>query len=110
MKHGWIGAWALQIVEMLAAGVLAALSIGLGSASHALAMWGFVPLAGLASSCVAVCRGLNNYAAWIAPPACLYAANLIVWGYAPSAGPALVTALLSLIGAAAGQVIVERRK
>ena len=52
--------------------------------------------------------GLNNYLAWIMPAPCLYGVNYLVWGFAPPAGPALLTAFLSLVGAAAGQVIVQR--
>lgn len=108
MKHRWLRALALQIVEMAAVCLLAALAEGAGALPRALMLWVAVPLAGLATACQAVRRGLNNYLAWIAPAPCLYGANLLVWGYAPPPGPALLTALASLIGAAAGQVMLER--
>ena len=66
--------------------------------------------AGLLTACAAVKRGLNNYAAWIAPPACLFAVHYAVWGFSPPAGAALVTALTSLVGAAAGEVIVHGKR
>ena len=108
MKHRWLWAWALQIAEMLAVGLLAAFSHGVNPALHGAMLWGIVPAAGLFTACRAVQRGLNNYLAWIAPAPCLYGANLLVWGYAPPPGPALLTAFASLVGAAAGQVILER--
>ena len=52
---------------------------------------------------------LNNYLAWSPPAPILYGANLLIWGYAPPAGPALLTALTSLVGAAAGQILLQRR-
>ena len=108
MKHRWIRAWALQIIEMAAVCLLAALTEGLGGPLRAAALWGAVPLAGLLTACRATRRGLNNYLAWIAPAPCLFAANLLLWGYSPPAGPALLTALLSLVGAAAGEVLRQR--
>ena len=110
MKHRWLKAWMIQVAEILAAGLLAALSQGLGAVAHGIMLWGFMPAAGLLSACRAVLRGLNNYLAWLAPAPCLYAANFLLWGYSPPAGPALLTALFSLAGAAAGQVLLQRRK
>ena len=110
MKHRWIWAWAIQAAEMLAAGFVVALTQGLGAIPHGIALWACMPAAGLLTACRAVLRGLNNYLAWIAPAPCLYAANVLLWGYSPPAGPALVTALFSLVGAAAGQVLLQRRK
>ena len=108
MKHRWIWAWALQIAEMLAVSLLAALSAGAGGALHGLMLWVAVPAAGLLTACQAVRRGLNNYLAWIAPAPCLYAANYLVWGYSPPAGSALLAAFLALVGAAAGEVMNRR--
>ena len=109
MKHMWIRAWALQILEMLAVCLLAALAEGAGALLHGLLLWGLVPLAGLLSACRAVRRGLNNYLAWIAPIHCLYGANRLVWGFSPPAGAALLAALAALVGAAAGQVMLQRQ-
>ena len=108
MKHKWIWAWALQIAEMAAVCLLAALSARWGSLPRALMLWGAVPAAGFVSACQATRRGLNNYLAWLAPAPCLFAANYLVWGYSPPAGPALLTAFLSLAGAAAGEVLRQR--
>ena len=110
MKHRWILAWMIQIAEMLAACAAQALSYGVHATLYGLLLWVGVPLAGLFTACAAVKRGLLNYAAWIATPACLYAAHYALWGFSPAAGAALVTALASLVGAAAGEVIVRGRK
>ena len=108
MKRRWIWALGLQILEMLAACALQALSYGVHPALYGALLWAGVPLAGLLTACAAVRRGLNNYAAWIAPPACLFAAHFALWDFSPSAGAALLTALTSLVGAAAGEVFVQR--
>ena len=110
MKHRWLWAWILQIAEMLAICLVAALIKGMSAALHAVLLWGCVPLAGLFAACQAVRRGLNNYAACIAPAACLLVVYLLTWGFSPPPGAALLTALTSLIGAAAGQVITEQGK
>ena len=110
MKHRWAWAWALQAAEMLAAALIAAFSQGINPALHAVMLWGVIPVLGLFTACRAVLRGLNNYLAWIAPAACLFAANYLLWGYSPPAGPALLTALTALVGAAAGQVLLQRRR
>ena len=108
MKHRWIAAWAIQLTEGLAAGLAAALAQGAAPLLRGAALWGLAPAAGLFSACRAVRRGLNNYLAWLAPAPCLYAMHYLIWGYSPPAGPALLTAFLSLVGAAAGQVINDR--
>ena len=110
MKHRWLRALALQVIEMAAVGALVALSEGAGALPRALMLWVIAPVAGLFTACQAVRRGLNNYLAWIPPAPILYGANLLIWGYAPPTGPALLTALTSLVGAAAGQVLLQRQK
>ena len=110
MKHRWILAWILQAVEMLAVGLLAALAVGWGAVADGALMWVGVPLAGLFSACQATRRGLNNYLAWLIPAPCLFAAHYALWAFAPPAGAGLLTAFLSLVGAAAGHVLVQRGK
>lgn len=110
MKHRWIWAWLLQVIEMLAAGLLAALAAGWGALPSKLLLWGFMPLAGLLSACQATRRGLNNYLAWLAPAPCLFAAHYALWRFAPPAGAGLLTAFFALVGAAAGHVLAQRGK
>lgn len=107
---GWPVAWAIQIAEMLAASALASLSLGLHPMAYSLSLWLLMPILGAFSSCAAVRRGLLNYAAWIAPPACLCAVHTAIWGYLPPAGAMLLCAFISLIGAAAGEVLVQQKK
>ena len=107
---GWPVAWAIQIAEMLAAGALGSLSLGLHPTAYSLSLWVMMPLLGALSGCMAVRRGLLNYAAWIAPPACLCATHTAIWGYLPPAGAMLLCAFISLIGAAAGEVLAHQKK
>lgn len=110
MKVKWLKAWLIQIVTMMILCVLQAFSYYLMAVIYNILLWGVVPLAGLFTAYRAVKRGLLNYAAWIAPPVCLYASHLLVWHYSPPAGAALLCAFVSLVGAAAGEVKMQRDK
>ena len=83
----WPLVWLAQWASMFAAGLLIAASDLLGAAVYAAASWIGMPLLGAVSAYRATRRGLLNYAAWIAPPVC---------------------ALISLVGAAAGEVMNQR--
>ena len=109
-KPGWIAAWAVQIAVMLGAGALSALSLGVHPALYSTALWLLMPLLGAYTALRAVRRGLLNYAAWIAPPVCECAAHVLIWGYLPPAGAMLLCAFVSLIGAAAGEVLNRQKK
>ena len=100
----WPLVWLVQAAACLALGALAALSLWLGKLVHAAFLWGVAPLGGAAAGYIAVRRGLNNYLAWLAPPLMEALANLLIWGYPPSAGPVFLCGFLSLVGAAAGEV------
>ena len=77
----------------------------------ALLLWIAVPAAGAITACQAVKKGVNPYLAWIFPPVSATFAGLIAsMGYTPSAGAMLLCALVSLIGAAAGDVLTRPRK
>ena len=101
----WLWIWMIQFAAMLALSLIAALSILVGRPVHILCLWVLLPLSGGVSACVATRRGLLNYAAWIAPPAMEFAANYILWGYAPEVGPVFFCAFVSLVGAATGEVL-----
>ena len=109
-RSRWWLAWIIQIASALTTGIITAVTAGFHPIAAAAALWLFMPCAGAFTAFRAVRRGLLNYAAWIAPPACLYTAFILFWGYAPPAGPALLCALLSLIGAAAGEVYNQQHK
>lgn len=110
MKFRWLKAWIIQIIIMLALSLLQALSYWLHPLLHDILLWGGLPLAGMYTSYRAVLGGLLNYAAWIAPPVCMFIAHMIIWNYSPPVGAALLSAFISLIGAAAGEVMMQRNK
>lgn len=109
-KWKWPLAWLVQILEMLAAGALTALLDMLHPVLFGIASWAVMPLLGMLSACRATRRGLLNYAAWIAPPACMWLSHYLIWSYSPQPGPALLCAFLSLVGAAAGEVLNQQKK
>ena len=101
--------WAAGLCrKLLASSDPEALTDSMAALFTSLRRLGSMDLAGLLTACRAVSRGLNNYLAWLAPAACLFAAHFALWGYSPNPGAGLLTALLSLVGAAAGQVLKER--
>ena len=108
-KPGWIAAWLVQIAATLCVGALSALSLGIHPALYGAALWLLTPLFGAYTALRAGRRGLLNYAAWIAPPVCQCAAHVLSWGYVPPAGAMLLCAFVSLVGAAAGEVLNQRR-
>ena len=110
MKHSWLKAWIIQFAVMLAACLLAELSYYISGTLRSVLLRAAIPLLGAVTAARCVLRGLNNYAAWIAPPVCTAAASLILWGYVPHAGPVLMCAFISLVGAAAGEVLSNERK
>ena len=69
-----------------------------------------MPLAGAYTAYRVVRAGVNPYLGWILPPLAATAAGFLAsLGYAPAAGPVLLTAFFSLAGAAAGDVIQKQR-
>ena len=100
----WPLVWLLQAAAALLLGGLTALSALLGGAVHGAFLWGIMPLGGAAAGYIAVRRGLNNYLAFLAPPAMEALSHWLIWRYLPSAGPVCVCGFLSLVGAAAGEV------
>lgn len=105
----WIWIWLIQFGSLLGFAVLVSLTLVLGRAVHGVCMWGLMPLAGAISACLATVKGLNNYAAWIAPPLMLLAGYALVWNVPAQAGPVFLCAFISLVGAAAGQVLKIQR-
>lgn len=72
---------------------------------YSVGAWVIWPLAGLVSAYMVTVRGVNNYLAWPAPPLAGILAHYLAFFYLPtSAGPVLICALCSIIGAAAGDV------
>lgn len=77
----------------------------------AVLLWIAVPISGAVTACFVTVKGVSPYLAWILPPVMATFAGLIAsMGYAPSAGAMLLCAFVSLIGAAAGDVLTRPRK
>ena len=110
MNKSWWKAWIVQFAVMLAACLLAEITYYVSDILRDVLIWALLPILGAVTACRCVLRGLNNYAAWIAPPVCVVLASLILWGYVPHAGPAFLCAFVSLVGAAAGEVLSNENK
>ena len=106
----WLWIWLIQIALMMAISLLAGLSFMLSSVLYGICMWVLLPAVGAVTACIATVKGLLNYAAWIAPWACMLAAHVLLYGYAPGLGQLLLCAFVSLVGAATGEVIRQRRR
>lgn len=77
---------------------------------HLAATYGLLSLAGAYTAYRVVRAGVNPYVGWILPPLAATAAGFLAsLGYAPAAGPVLLTAFFSLAGAAVGDVIQKQR-
>ena len=109
-RFGWLIVWLVQFAAVLALGCILALSLWVNHVLYSVCMWGLMPLIGLVSAYLATVKGLLNYAAWIAPPAAMALSHTIIWFYPPAAGPVLLCAFVSLIGAAAGEVKIQFEK
>ena len=101
----WLKVWLIQITGMLAVSVVIALSYYLSAVLHSILIWGGLSIAGCIAAYLATVKGLLNYAAWIMPPVMGFAGHYIIWDYLPGPGPIFLCALISLIGAAAGEVV-----
>ena len=101
----WPLVWLAQILTMAAAGALTALTHNVSLTLYGVLSGAGMPVLGLISAYRATRRGLLNYAAWIAPPVCMALSHWLLWSYPPGPGPVLLCALISLVGAAAGEVL-----
>lgn len=78
------------------------------SVLYGILVWAIIPLCGGTTAFICVRKGVNPYVSWIMPPiAELIAFALITMGYAPQGGMTLLTAFVSLIGAAAGDTYTK---
>ena len=106
----WLWIWLVQIAAMALLSLAASLSFFLSGALYGLCLWLLLPLAGAASSYLATVKGLLNYAAWLAPAIVLVAVHALLYGYAPHLGQVFLLAFVSLVGAAAGEVVKRSSK
>lgn len=101
----------IQLVITAVFSYLAALSLYLGAAVNAACTFGLLPLIGLVTSYKITVRGVNNYLAWLLPPFMGVLAHYLAFFYLPQTpGAFLVCAVVSIIGAAAGDVVKKTRK
>lgn len=106
-RFRWLIVWLLQFAAAFVVSGLLSLSLWLGHAAYGVCMWALLPVAGCISAYLATVNGLLNYAAWIAPPVAMALSHMAVWYYPPEAGPVLLCAFVSLVGAAAGEVVLR---
>ena len=109
-KWKWPVVMLAQFVLALAAGTLIAAANLLPPWVYGILSWAGMSAVGMTLAYRATRRGLLNYAAWIAPPACMWLGHWLLWGYSPDPGQVLLSALISLVGAAAGEVRNQQSK
>lgn len=98
-------ALALQLAGMLVAAYIAYNTRWLSEALYIVCAWVLLPLAGAVSACLVTAKGVNNYLAWISPPAAGIVAYYLSFFYMPdSAGQIITCAIASIVGAAVGDV------
>ena len=101
----YMGMLAAQFIVMAIAAYVFFNTIWLSKALYAVCAWALVPAEGLFSAYFITVKGVNNYLAWIAPPAAAVLAHYIAFFYTPTnAGPFMICALCAIVGAAAGDV------
>ena len=71
-------------------------------------LWILPSAAGAWTACILARSGLISYAAWIVPPIVHSIVPLAALGYLPSPFSMLLCAFISLVGAAAGDVLHQR--
>ena len=71
----------------------------------------FIPLFSACTACRIVKKGINPYLAWILPPISETIAGFIIsMGIGPDPLPIMITAFISLVGSALGDVINKTLK
>ncbi len=93
----------LECAGLFAAAAALSMSQWLHPAVSGVCLWGIYPLAGAFAAFGVTTRGVNNYLAWIPAPAMLTLGHYLAWGYLPAAGQMLLSALIGIVGAAAGE-------
>ena len=109
-RAGWLIALAIQAAATLAVSFGASRLLFVGAPLYEVGVWALVPAFGAASAYLVTVMGLNNYAAWLMPPLMAVLGHYLAFFYLPaSAGPTFLCAVLSVIGAATGEVVKRRR-
>jgi len=100
-----IGTSLLSCLIPLGAILLPGLSFFVG-----IGYWGFLPIFGFCTSLWLTLRGVNCYLAWLLPPICMGGVPWLLIGYPPPIGSAFLCAIISLVGAASGDVLLKKKK
>ena len=104
--------WPLQLAGMilisLCATFLPLLFLPASSVLRVIFLWLLPPAFGAWSACRLARSGFVSFAAWIAPPVIHTIVPWITLGFPPSGLSMAVCALLSMTGAAAGDVLYRR--
>ena len=99
-----------QLIGMAVLCYILCNTLWLSRTAYNICMWGVWPVLGLVSAYMVTVRGVNNFAAWIMPPAAGLMAHYLAFFYLPdSAGPFFICAVTSIVGAAAGDVTKKLR-
>ena len=106
----WLRAMLLQMILTLAAYLLLDMSLWIGGFLYGLCKWVLMPACGLISACLATRAGFLNYFAFLVPPLASLASGLILWGYLPRPAPVCLCGFVSLVGAAAGEVLKRQHE
>lgn len=106
----WLWILLIQAASMLLLSLALERTYFLSITLHSICTWAVFPLAGMFSACFATRKGLLNYAAWLVPPAMQFLGYYISWPYFIKPGPVFLCGFISLIGAAAGEVLKRRDK
>ncbi len=100
-----------QALSSLLLGFLAAYVRLYSTGLHTALTWGLLPAFGAVSAYFLCVKGINNYLAWLLPPIMAVAGHFLAFFYPPSsAGAYMLIAVLSIIGAAAGDVVKKSKK
>lgn len=75
-----------------------------------LLQWILLPLCGAFSAGVFAYSGVSQYAAWLMPPVIVSALPWLLIGYPVAPGVMLLCCLLSMFGAATGEVALKRSR
>lgn len=104
----WPVVLAIQAAAVLAVSYGTYQLLWLSPVLYEIGAWALIPLLGALSAYVATVRGLLNYVAWVVPPIMAVLGHELAFFYPPGAGPVFLCAVLSVVGAATGEVVKRR--
>ena len=113
IRNSWRWQWGFQLMLMLIISLCSTyLPLFFQPAAtflRAVFLWILPLLVGPLTACRVTVCGLNCYVAWIVPPVIHTAVPWLCIGYPPPPLTMLLCAFLSLVGAAAGDVLARRK-